>query len=389
MTRDGAQRLLALVLALGVLSVGPTVVTGLVSDPGQLPAAWAAATTCGYLLAVVGLVVQAVRLTGRRWPAWAVVVLGDVVLASYPLVARSSAVDVPWVLGLSPVTVGAGAVAGSGLGAALALAVLHLVLRALVQLSGTWVVPPERAAFDALGLLVIATAASVAVQSVRLAASSVERARERAQAAASAAAAVRAVEQEHSRWDALVHDDVLASLAQTTQARTAADRRAARAAAATALQRVERGAARGTGPVQPPDAELADVLAELVETVRALHPDALVQVPPATGARLDPEAADALVAAAAEAVRNAVRHGSPAGAPPPAVRVRVRTDTRRGRLRVEVRDDGVGFVPRRPSARLGLAVSVRRRADVVGGTALVRSAPGVGTVVLLGVPLRP
>ncbi len=79
------------------------------------------------------------------------------------------------------------------------------------------------------------------------------------------------------------------------------------------------------------------------------------------------------------------------------MRVRVRADgagrpapwtvAGQGRLSVEVRDDGVGFDTRRSSPRLGLAVSVRRRAAVVGGRALVRSAPGVGTVVLLSVPL--
>nr|WP_246315877.1 ATP-binding protein [Kineococcus aurantiacus] len=99
--------------------------------------------------------------------------------------------------------------------------------------------------------------------------------------------------------------------------------------------------------------------------------------------RVDPDAADALVAATAEACRNAVRHGGTGGVPP-AVRVRVRATG--DRLLVEVRDDGRGFDPASATPRLGLVVSVRRRADLVGGRALVRSAPGVGTVVLLSVP---
>ena len=54
---------------------------------------------------------------------------------------------------------------------------------------------------------------------------------------------------------------------------------------------------------------------------------------------------------------------------------------------LEVADDGVGFDPRRPelrSRRLGLT-SMEERAERLGGTLSIRSAPGAGTTVRLEV----
>lgn len=56
-----------------------------------------------------------------------------------------------------------------------------------------------------------------------------------------------------------------------------------------------------------------------------------------------------------------------------------------GGVRVEVRDEGVGFDPgRRPPDRLGLRESVSGRLAEVGGRAEIRSRPGAGTTVVLG-----
>lgn len=382
MTRHGVQRLLAVVLALGLVSVAPTVVANLAAGRSPAPAAWSAAVCAAYLVVLALLLAQAVRGSAGRAPAWALVVVGDVALATYPLVSPPVH-EVPWVLALSAITVGAGAVAASTLAGALGLTAVHLALRLLLQLSGVWTVPADVAVQEAVGQLVIAVAASVAVQSVQDAARSVGQARSNAVRAAAAAAAARAVEVENSRWDGIVHDDVLASLSTAAHAHGPAERVRARAAAERALASVDGGleGIQGTGPV-----EVGETVARLRAAVLALHPAAVLDLPDAPAGRLAPEALDALVAATAEAVGNAVRHGSREGRAP-RVRVRVRADVRRARFSVEVRDDGAGFDARRATPRLGLAVSVRRRADVVGGRALVRSAPGVGTVVLLGVPL--
>jgi signal transduction histidine kinase len=75
---------------------------------------------------------------------------------------------------------------------------------------------------------------------------------------------------------------------------------------------------------------------------------------------------------AQEALHNALRHS---GAP----RVSVRLDLEGGKLIMVVRDDGDGF-EQAESRGLGL-VSMRDRAESVGGVMTVESAPGKGTTV--------
>ncbi|MGI4895723.1 MAG: sensor histidine kinase [Janthinobacterium lividum] len=379
MTERGVRRLLALVLALAFASVIPTIAAGLAAHPGEVPSWWSTTVVAACALLLLLLTAQAV--SGRDWlvPVFGVVLVGDAALASYPLVASGAQPDAPWVLALSPVSVGAGAVLLRSRGAML-LALLHLGFRLELQLSGVWTVPSVTALLDAMLLLVVASAASVCVQAVRTSAAQLGVARAEAEREAAAAGVARAVELENTRWDAIVHDDVLATLTMTAHARTSADRVRARTAARTALASVERD-------VAPDPVSLSSLLEQLRAGVQGAHPQVRLELPRSQSpAHLDPDVADTVLAAVVETVRNAVRHGARAGDGPPDVRVRIRVDD--GRFTVEVRDDGVGFDLTRPARSLGLVVSVRRRAQAVGGAAYVRSVPGVGTVVLLTFPLR-
>ena len=81
---------------------------------------------------------------------------------------------------------------------------------------------------------------------------------------------------------------------------------------------------------------------------------------------------------AQEALQNALKHAH-------ASRVAVRLGGDAGRLRLEVEDDGIGFDPELEGARslrLGLT-SMQERADRLGGTLEIVSAPGAGTTVRL------
>jgi signal transduction histidine kinase len=91
----------------------------------------------------------------------------------------------------------------------------------------------------------------------------------------------------------------------------------------------------------------------------------------------------ALYRVLAEALSNAARHGGGSD-----VRV-VCSRTDAGALAVEVRDDGPGFDPSTAPdpGRLGLA-GMRERAELLGGSFEVRSAPGGGTVVRVVLPLH-
>lgn len=98
---------------------------------------------------------------------------------------------------------------------------------------------------------------------------------------------------------------------------------------------------------------------------------------------LTPDVEQALFRIAQEAITNVVRH---AGASEAAVSLE-RVD---GSIVLEVTDDGQGFDPEEhaiSSRRLGL-VSMRERAADLGGSLIIRSAPGAGTTVHAEVPAR-
>jgi signal transduction histidine kinase len=95
---------------------------------------------------------------------------------------------------------------------------------------------------------------------------------------------------------------------------------------------------------------------------------------PALGAQLE----TAVYRVAQEALHNALHH-SGAGT------ICVSLFARRRRVILEVTDRGRGFVAEAASGGLGLA-SMRERATSAGGTLMVRSAPGEGTLVRLEFP---
>jgi signal transduction histidine kinase len=99
------------------------------------------------------------------------------------------------------------------------------------------------------------------------------------------------------------------------------------------------------------------------------------------GVKVAPATREALVRISREAVANAVRHGG-------AEKVRL-TLSCVDALRLTVTDDGRGFDPgargRTPAAGFGL-VSMRERAEALGGTLGVLSTPGAGTTIDVVLP---
>jgi signal transduction histidine kinase len=103
--------------------------------------------------------------------------------------------------------------------------------------------------------------------------------------------------------------------------------------------------------------------------------DIHVEVDSVVGASAtDPLHRESIVRIVREAVTNAVRHGGAKH-----IDILFASD---GSPSLRVFDDGVGFDPARvaDSGRLGL-VSMRERAEAIGASLAVRSAPGQGTTV--------
>ncbi|GCE39587.1 Putative two-component system sensor kinase [Rhodococcus wratislaviensis] len=195
-------------------------------------------------------------------------------------------------------------------------------------------------------------------------------------AAAAGAASVEARTVERERFDALIHDDVMSSLLAASQG--GSDPTVQRQARHTLGQLNSLRTASASDTTFDCDAVLAHFRAMATQVdenvaVRAdVDPAAAVTEYPADAAR-------AMGAALAEALRNSMRHAG-MGA-----RRALSVTITPAMLAVEVRDDGVGFDESAvPPHRLGVVVSIRARMQQLpGGAAVIETRPRAGTRVAL------
>jgi signal transduction histidine kinase/phage shock protein PspC (stress-responsive transcriptional regulator) len=181
-------------------------------------------------------------------------------------------------------------------------------------------------------------------------------------------------EQERAEVAAMVHDQVLHTLALIQ--RNAGDVRA--------VQRLARSQERELRSwLYKPAASPAEKLAAALEQVAAEVEDAYaiaVEVV-VVGDRDTDDRVRALVAAAREALVNAARHAKVAA-------VSLYAEVEPEQIEAFVRDRGVGFDPDAVAAeRHGVRGSIVGRMRRHGGEAVIISAPGEGTEVRLRVPL--
>ncbi|GAC67737.1 sensor histidine kinase [Gordonia soli] len=194
------------------------------------------------------------------------------------------------------------------------------------------------------------------------------------QSAAEAAAAV-ARESERGRYDALIHDTVIASLLAIRAGRP--EERLMRQACATLdeLDRWHRG-----DEDDPTVLVATEALRRIRATATAIDDEVLVEIAVPDGAMEIPaDVVQAVTSALGEALRNSVGHAGPGA--DRVVGGWLGVDD----LQVAVVDDGVGFeVDSVGVRRLGIDQGIRRRMEAVGGTATVSSSVGLGTAVVLG-----
>ncbi|MDS1113868.1 ATP-binding protein [Gordonia westfalica] len=185
------------------------------------------------------------------------------------------------------------------------------------------------------------------------------------------AAADAAQEAERSRFDALIHDHVIATLL-AVRAGPPDPRLAAQAA--SALDELDRSAvATSEFTARTFAARVEDAVSAAGDRVSCTN---VISEPAAS---YPAQVVEDIVDCVAEAIRNCMRHAGTDS------RCDVTAEFGDGFVRVTVADDGVGFDPDLVDPRrFGIAVGIRARmAGLSGGSADIESAPGQGTVVTL------
>jgi signal transduction histidine kinase len=125
---------------------------------------------------------------------------------------------------------------------------------------------------------------------------------------------------------------------------------------------------------------LVEALKKLCETIGfrtgAQVEFKLGEIPPA--GTLAPNAAEATLRAAQEALANVARHAR-------ASHVWVSLESADGQLKLTVKDDGAGFDPQQDSRGMG-TTNMRTRAEELGGNLALASRPAEGTTVTFSIP---
>ncbi|MBV9793173.1 MAG: ATP-binding protein [Actinobacteria bacterium] len=192
--------------------------------------------------------------------------------------------------------------------------------------------------------------------------------------------AVLARDQERLRHARMLHDRVLQTMETLAQGQWIADAAVKARVAEEAVWL--RDLVEGTG-----DAAAGDLLGQLGEVVARVARDGLRVEFNYTTLRgsavletLDAERRAALVGAVSEALTNVVKHAGTASAV-------LRLAAAPGALVVTVVDQGRGFDPAAQSAGMGLKESIGGRVAEAGGSVMIDSAPGAGTVLEITMPV--
>ena len=178
------------------------------------------------------------------------------------------------------------------------------------------------------------------------------------------------------RADNFIHDHIL-SVLKTVPA-TSAGVAQLRAGAREALADLDTAAAEPSEPVRS-----SELLAALTRRLRAIGGDDVVISDSITqDLEMPQETAQALIDAAAEALRNSLTHAADPEQGPITRTATLRSDA--DGVTITVSDDGRGFDPEHATiSRYGISGSIIARMHDVAGEARIDSSPGAGTTVTL------
>jgi signal transduction histidine kinase len=349
----------------------------------QLPAMDSAAglTTIVVLfgtLALAGLAAIFRQWTARTFALFAVLYLIAVVFWQQIVGGPLPGGDAPWIYYMSNIATGFTAIAAlhAWWAAAAYTVVTPLAIGWMRSQPAGGDVSFSQAVLDSVYCFFLGAVMLVIAVALRQAAAGVDKAQGDALARYSEAVRHNATESERVRVDALVHDSVLTTLLSAARARTAESMALTARMARNALGHLTD--AQTSFPTPPADIPLTVLAGRLRLAVAELPVPFDVHVRAlGTGAVPEP-AADAIVAAATQAMVNSVNH---AGTEARVARSLLVAEVPDG-VSVRIADTGRGFdLAAIPVERLGVRTSILRRMDDVGGTATIDSRPGQGTVV--------
>ncbi|HEY5224172.1 MAG TPA: ATP-binding protein [Microbacteriaceae bacterium] len=380
LSRRRIERLFSRVVAVFGVVFAVQIIPGLTDAMRLFAEPWASVSAAVLLGTMVWVVVAATiqRAVAVSMGTAAIVYVAS--LLTWPLLVTdpSSIPATPWLWYLCTVATAYAAIAFS-----LPIAAIYTVLTPMIY--GVLRASPyggdstlTGAILDAAYAVILGGALLIIITMVRQAASGVDAAQAAALDRYSAVAREHASEAERAEVDAIVHDSVLTTLlaaagARSPEAMTLAARMATEAighldAAADAVP--EDGAVLGL-----------DRLSERISSAaRSFSAPFAVSQAGVTDAPIPMIVADALHAAAVQAMVNSIQHAGRADAHRSVSIVGLEPHG----VRVSVTDDGVGFDPAAVGPeRLGLRVSILERVARIGGEVTVRSAPGEGATVAL------
>ena len=234
---------------------------------------------------------------------------------------------------------------------------------------------------DAAFSLILGGVLLLVVHMLRVAADSVDAVTTGALQEYASAVRQHALEAERVQVDSIVHDSVLTTLLAAARAETPETRALASTMASNAIGHL-RQAGRAT-PVDGAGVQVVELARRITEAADELSVPFDVITRVGDGRSLPPVAADAVYAAAVQAMVNSVQH---AGDDDVSRWLVVRTYPSLS-VEVEVGDAGRGFDPGTlTGGRLGLRVSMVERVESAGGYTVVESMPGVGTTITVRWP---
>jgi signal transduction histidine kinase len=199
-----------------------------------------------------------------------------------------------------------------------------------------------------------------------------------------------AAEQERARWARELHDETLQNLAALRIGLTLQLRKGSldglTAVVGEAVDQLEseifnlRSLITALRPIVLDDAGVQAAIEDLAERARRDGPEVELRVALGSGraGRLSTDLEITLYRITQEALTNARKHGG-------AAHVLVEIQDYGRYVHLAVRDDGRGFDPRAKANGFGLHI-MRERAELLGGTLEIDSAPGRGTQITVDLP---